>query len=267
MRIINTRAQTQSASLTESLSLLGAEIIEAPMIAFVAPADEAPIREALTKLQDYDWLIFTSVNAVEHFCAYLDARGIAPAEIRARIASVGKATSAALQKRGFEVDLVPTTQATAEGLVDAFGTLAEMQPLEGMKFLMPRAQEAREILPEWLREQGAHIDVAPVYQTTACAIEPELIALIEAEIAEPSKTNAVIFTSPSTCKSFISSLTQQGIDPHTFARSFVAFSVGPVTTAEISRQGLAFAALVEAQESYLMSLIEAIKTYASAHAI
>lgn len=258
LSIINTRAQTQSNSLTESLSLLGANVIESPAIAFVAPDDESLIVKAVSEIADFDWLIFTSVNAVEHFFEFLSIGGKGVNDISGRIASVGKATSASLEARDLNIDLIAKGQATAEGLVSAFDDLFEGTGMQGLKFLMPRAQEAREILPVWLEEQGAEIIVAPVYKTISVGLSDEAFKFLRTEsIGE----RAVIFTSPSTFKSFVASLEENGFDLEVVAAELVAFSVGPVTTAAMHKCGIAFKDLIESRESYFESLIEAIKEY------
>lgn len=268
--LINTRAQTQSEGLTESLSDLGAKVLEIPMISFEAPSNTGPIAAALSQIEQYEWIIFTSVNAVEHFFKYMERGGKSVEDITARIASVGKATSASLKRHGLAIDLLASGEATAEGLIAAFSQLycgeekqTQQGCMQGLKVLMPRAQVAREILPTWLNEQGAKLLVAPVYQTVAPEIQDEHAAYLAQEIVQPEYNLGVIFTSPSTFNNFVTALTNRGADLDEFAKNTVAFSVGPVTTAAIHKRGLEFKDLVEASESYIESLISTIVEYYS----
>lgn len=266
--LINTRAQTQSEGLTESLSELGAHVLEIPMISFEAPQNTGPIAAALSQIENFDWIIFTSVNAVEHFFSYAKRGGKSAEDITAKIASVGKATSASLKEHGLNIDLLASGQATAEGLITAFSQLYSQECnqtqhgcMQGIKVLMPRAQKAREVLPAWLTEQGARLLVAPVYQTVAPGIRDDHAECLAGAISQPQHKLGVIFTSPSTFNNFVAALTERGESPDEFAKQTVAFSVGPVTTAAIKKRGLEFKDLVEASESYIASLISAIVDY------
>ena len=152
--ILTTRAKGQSAPLRERLEQLGARVLEIPTIEIVDPDSWAPVDTAIGKLTEYDWLILTSANAVRCFLDRLDDQAIVPA-----IAVVGSQTARKLQERGLTAALIPD-EFRAEGLVEAFP-----EDLCGKRILVPRAEVAREYLPDTLRARGARVDVVTVYRT------------------------------------------------------------------------------------------------------
>ena len=168
-RIALTREPSQAVRLRARLEELGAEVILCPVLSFVEPDDPAPLQAALGRLQVYDWVIFTSPNGVRTFFEALAGHGDARLLGRARIAVIGPGTGAALESRGLRPDLVPS-RSVAEGLLEA---LAE-HSMQGQRVLLPRAQEAREILPEELSRRGAVVDVTPCYKTVMPEPPPQL---------------------------------------------------------------------------------------------
>ena len=138
--ILITRAAAQSAELRTRLEDLGARVIECPTIQIVPPKTWKPVDEAIRRVNTYQWVLFTSANAVEQF---MDRMG----NIRwnVPIAAVGSATAAKLGERGLKPTLLPK-EFRAEGLLEAFP-----DNLVGTRILFPRAEVARELLPEELR--------------------------------------------------------------------------------------------------------------------
>src|SRR5205823_8409792 len=129
------------------------EAIELPAIAIAEPADGgATLRDAARRVREYDWVAFTSANAVSRFMDLLrDARDLGGA----RVAAIGPGTADALAGRGVVADLVPD-RFVAEALLDAF-------PTGNGRVLLPRAAVARDVLPEGLREKGWRVDVVEAY--------------------------------------------------------------------------------------------------------
>lgn len=206
-RIVVTRAE--SSRMNVRLRALGADVIEFPVIAIVPPADPAPLIEAAASLNQYDWLIFTSVNGVTAlFDRVDDLRGL-----RARICTIGPATKAAVEKLKLKVDVVPSDY-VGEGLAAALPS-----DLAGQRILIPRATVARDVVPEALRERGAVADVVNAYRT----IVPQPTATL------PSEYDWVTFTSSSTVKNF---LALAGSPKGRIA------SIGPITTATLRQHGL-----------------------------
>lgn len=154
LRVILTRERSQAEKLRERLAGLGARVELYPLLEFAPPDDPRPCEAALRRLGGYDWVLFTSRNAVRFFPL--------PANCGARVAAIGPGTAAALRARGVGVDVV-AEEAIAEGLLAAM----EAQPVEGKRFLLPRAQEARDVLPDGLRARGAVVDVVAVYKTVS----------------------------------------------------------------------------------------------------
>ena len=152
--ILTTRAKGQSGSLRERLEQLGARVLEIPTIEIVPPESWEPVDTAIGKLTEYDWLILTSANAVRCFLDRLDDQAVVPP-----IAVVGSQTARRLQERGLSAALIPD-DFRAEGLVAAFP-----EDLSGKRILVPRAEVAREYLPDTLRGRGARVDVVTVYRT------------------------------------------------------------------------------------------------------
>ncbi len=179
--VLITRAATQSVELRSRLEDLGARVIECPTIHLVPPKTWKPVDDAIRKLNTYHWLLFTSANAVEQFMDRMAERRPA-----IPIAAVGSATAAKLGEWGLKADLVPK-EFRAEGLIEAFP-----EDLVGTRILFPRAEIAREMLPDELRRRGATVDIVTVYRTVK-AFAGNLMEILEAQ-----RVDCIIFTSPST---------------------------------------------------------------------
>src|SRR6266851_757371 len=151
-RIAVTRAHEQAGDLTRELEALGAEVVAAPTIRIAPLADLAALRAALTRVPPYDWIVFTSQNAVQVMCDRLPEWELAPRDVaRAAVAAIGPATAEALMRHGVVPDLVPD-RFVAEAVVAA---LAARGDVRGKTVLLPRAREARDALPDGLRGLGA----------------------------------------------------------------------------------------------------------------
>ena len=192
--VLVTRARSQASKLTACLEELGARVIEKPAIAIAAPDDGyAAVDAAIAKLDSYQWLIFTSTNGVERFMQRLLAAG---KDVRAlgyaKVAAIGQTTAKKLQSYGIRADVVPQ-EFRAEGILESLK--GKLPP--HAKILLPRAAVAREILPEKLREQGAEVDVVPVYQTVMAETSEEERAALREQL-ENGAIDSVTFTSSST---------------------------------------------------------------------
>jgi uroporphyrinogen III methyltransferase/synthase len=277
--VMVTRTREQAAALAGLLESFGATVVPFPVITIVDPDDWGPADRAITHLADYDWLVLTSTNAVDRFLARARSseafRGIklsqATAASGTRVAAVGSATAARLAERGVEVTVVPD-DFRAEGLVEMFrsvlaGGEAPEAPIVGnapsppsglppgsWRVLIPRAAEAREILPETLREMGHVVDVVPVYRTVPA--KPNRRGL---DRLRGGSIDAITFTSGSTVRFFLAALEGAGLDPAQLTAGVVLASIGPVTTAALVKHGLK--ADVEAVESTMASLSRALADY------
>lgn len=245
-KILVTRAREQASKLTAALEELGAQCIESPSIRIVEPQDNyAAIDAAIASLAQYDWLIFTSTNGVEHFFARLEQKGMDTRSLgKAKIAAIGVATANQLKEHGILADRIPA-EFRAEGILEVLKDDIKA----GMKVLIPRAQEAREVLPEKLRELGAVVEVAPVYQTIAGEADASAVkALLEA-----GKLDLVTFTSSSTVSNLLKII---GGDAKLLANVKKA-CIGPITAKTC--QDLAIEPDVVAEEYTIHGLVEAIE--------
>jgi len=238
--------------MARELEALGAKLILFPTIKIVPPPSDDAIFEAIAELDKFEWLLFTSANAVNCFFGYLSP------ELRKnlpKIAVVGPATGEALEVQGVHFNLMAESF-QAEGLVESFSTLphaacsdnsTESKPC---RVLLPRALEARDVLEKQLPKLGYELTVAPVYMTMQAKPVPNALVDIE-------KADAIVFTSPSAVRHFLAILDSEeegrGLD---YLQRRRVFSIGPVTTAELHRLHLAFAQISQADQSTGKSLVE-----------
>ena len=160
-RVLVTRAKEQAAEFMALLAAYGAEPLEAPTISLLPPADWTPADRAIAAIDSYRWLIFTSVNGVLRFMDRLLSKGLDARTLAGRrLCCIGPRTAQALEHYGLKADMVPV-EYQAEGILEALGK----QQLMKARILIPRAEVARELLPDELRALGAQVDVVPVYRT------------------------------------------------------------------------------------------------------
>jgi len=243
-----TRAREQAAELVDALTALGAQVIATPTIRIEPLADLGALRAAVADLSRYDWMVFTSQNAVRVVCRRLADWGIVAGDIgRVAVAAIGPATAAALARHGVTPDVVPQ-RFVAEAVVRA---LAARGDLRGKRVLLPRAREARDALPEGLRAHGAVVDVIPVYDTVR---EPGDGAALAAEL-RAARIDAVTFTSSSTVRHFVDLVGREAAACGRFA----AAVIGPVTAATARELGVPVA--VEAEEYTVPGLVHAVARF------
>ncbi len=222
-RIVITRPAEKGRRLAQRLRALGAVPIEFPTVRIEA-ADPGPLDEALRSLDGFDWVVFTSANGVEALFARLGAAGKDARALDGRkVAAIGPVTAQALQQRGVEPALVPG-EYVAEAILGALGEV------RGLRFLLPRADIAREALAAGLKERGALVTEVAAYRTVGAVgpggVPPDL-----------SGADAVTFTSSSTVRHFLASGAAVG-------RAKVV-CIGPVTAATARELGLTVDAMAE----------------------
>jgi uroporphyrinogen III methyltransferase/synthase len=249
-RVVVTRAREQASALVEVLQKEGAEPIEFPVIQIAPPPDHfAALDESLSHLKDYEWIVFTSANAVKTFWERLEHKG-ADSRILAvsKIAAVGSATSDALREVGIVPDFLPNAF-TGEEVANQFPEVGR-----GKKILIPRALEANEALPGILSERGLKVDVVPVYETILDGRGVDEVR----ERLEEGTVDIVTFTSSSTVKNFVTAL---GPNPPSMADVALA-CIGPSTAAAV-RELFQREPDILAEEYTVAGLVEALrKTYA-----
>jgi uroporphyrinogen III methyltransferase / synthase len=266
-RVVVTRAESQSATLTAALRAKGAEVVPLPLIRIAPPQDFTPLDSALCELTDFDWLIFTSQNAVtavaDRLAALQDsketpasvipslpaqagaARNLSSSSRSLRIAAVGKATAEAAQLSGFNVTHVGHG-GTAPELVHEFAS-----ELRGKRILLPRSNRAAAALVVQLRDLDARITEVVAYRTVA-------VASVDSHTRESvSNADAILFFSPSAVNAFLA-LTKSGV--LSSLRSDIAVgAVGPVTRFALHEAGLRCD--FEASEPSVNGIVAAFTAY------
>jgi uroporphyrinogen III methyltransferase/synthase len=208
-RFLVTRRGGQAGGLTALLRQAGAEVIEAPAIAIAPPEDEAPLRAALDRLAEFDWVAFTSANAVRA------AAEAAPAGARwPRLAAVGPATTRAIEEvLRRPVDLVPDAGFQADGLARALAG----RDIAGKRVLLPVSDRARDTLETALREARASVERVVAYRTVVPDGAHEAL-----RAALDRGLDLVLLASPSAVETVVSALGGR-------ARGLAAGVIGPVT--------------------------------------
>ncbi len=249
-RIVLTRAREQAREFSQLLAAYGAEPIEVPTIQIVPPASWQAIDDAVTRLNTYQWLIFTSVNGVRPFMNRLHAAGKdARALANLRLCAIGPRTAQELETYGLTPDIIPA-EFQAEGIIAALTDLG----IRGSRVLIPRAEVAREILPEQLRELGATVDVIPVYRTISPAVD---VASLTQQFHD-GRVAVVTFTSSSTVRNFVEIFGGQNAVRPLFAEVVVA-CIGPITARTAEEYGLTVT--VMPTENTVPALAEIIVKY------
>jgi len=222
-KIVVTRSREQAGELVELLESLGAETIGAPMIRIIPPDDYGPLDRATSEAGTYDWIVFTSTNGVEAFMRRLKAGDADVRELKGvKLVAIGPATADHLAFHGVKADLAPV-ESRAEAVVQA---LREQGSLKGKKFLLPRADIAREVLADELRKAGAEVTEVTAYRTVLAEIEREGDPDIYRMLLE-KRIDVVTFTSASTVKNFVKVFgAEQAPD---LLRTTTVASIGPVT--------------------------------------
>lgn len=228
-RIVLTRAQEQAKEFSHLLAAYGAEPVVVPTIQIVPPVSWQAIDDAVARLSTYQWLIFTSVNGVRPFMDRLRASG---KDVRAlanlRLCAIGPRTAQELGVYGLSPDIVPI-EFQAEGVIAALAQVG----INGSRVLIPRAEVAREILPDRLRELGATVEVIPVYRTIAPAGDVAGLA----QQFRDGRVAAITFTSSSTVRNFVDLFGGRSVVISLLAGTVVA-CIGPITARTAEEYGL-----------------------------
>ena len=239
-RIVVTRDRLQAGDLADPLEALGAEALLLPAIEIRDPSNPKPLDDAITRLESYDWLIFTSANGVRYFVDALDKSPRDLRSLKSRICAIGPATKAAVEALHLKVDLMPK-EYVAESLLEAFAE----ESLQSSRILLPRAAVARDLIPMELERRGATVDVVETYQTVVPAGLAE-----HARAILDRKPHWFTFTSSSTVTNFIAAAGREALGKIKVA------SIGPITSATLREHDIQ--PTVEARPHTISGLVQAL---------
>jgi uroporphyrinogen III methyltransferase / synthase len=254
-RVLIAASVETGTRLAAGLQALGATTIPFQALEIRRFEDKPALDAAVAALAEYAWVIFTSANGVRFFIELLEERGVSPLSmLRAAVCAVGPATAQSLRARGFCVDLVPeefVAEGVLKALADRPGGLAA---LAGRRILLPRAREARLVLPRELAAAGARVDVLPCYESLPVTMSPHAIR----DIAQ-SPPDLLIFTSSANLSHFVE-LFATGQGTRLLQATRVAV-LGPVTAQTAQSHGKTPDILPA--ENTVDSLLGAIREYFS----
>jgi uroporphyrinogen III methyltransferase/synthase len=231
-RVLVTRPRDQAAEMVDRLTVLGAEAIEAPMIRIMPPHDPDPLLRAAANASAFDWIVFTSANAVESFmAAFLDGSRDIRSLNGPRLCTVGSGTAERLARYGIKVDLIPD-EFRAEAVVEA---MTRDGSIHGASVLVPRADIGRDVIAEGLRAAGAMITDVVAYRTVLEEAQqdggPDIYRMLL-----DGRIDVVTFTSPSAVRNFSAIYgAEQTID---LLKNTVVAAIGPVTADAATQLGL-----------------------------
>ncbi|MBR2520134.1 MAG: uroporphyrinogen-III C-methyltransferase [Selenomonadaceae bacterium] len=236
-KILVTRARAQASKLSSALKNLGANVVEAPTIKIAPPSDNfRQIDAAIKILREFDWTIFTSANGVEKFFERLNFHGLDSRALN-KVAAIGSATAEKLLAFGIIADVVPKNY-VAESLADALKNF-----VGGKKVLIARAEVARDVLPETLKNFGADVTIAPVYKTLAES--PAQIDFDSIDLAT--------FTSSSTVENFVAA---HGVEN---LKKIPSAAIGTITAQTLKNFGVE--AKIVAETFTIDGLVDAIEKF------
>lgn len=251
-RILVTREHPEGF---EPLEELGAEIIEFPTIEIVSPESYHELDKAIDNIETYDCLIFTSKNGVTYFLKRFFERERDIRDLKGiKICAVGSKTAKEIQKYGIRVDLIPG-EFSSEGLIKLVEVLKSSRThgLKGMRFLLPRAEKAREVFPEKVRELGGHIDLPVAYRS----IKPELHGKRLRRFFREGRISIATFTSAATFNNFMDIM---GEKANELFRGVAIAVIGPVTAKAVEKAG--FKVDIMPREATIEALVEEIINWA-----
>jgi uroporphyrinogen-III synthase len=252
-RVVVTRAPEQSQELVDALESLGAEVLLMPTVSFAPPEDSSELDAAMKNKQDFDWILFTSQNAVrfvfQRACELAPVRSAQPP--KPFVAAVGVATAQAARNLDLRVDFVAQTQ-TGESLA------AELRDqLVGKRVLLPRSDRVDDRLPDALREAGATVKEVVAYRTLRPAsLDPEVLGAVRR-----ARVAAIVFASPSAyhnLAAFVPAAELAALSEH------VQFAAIGSTTARAVRESGSRVA-IESNDSSSTGLADAIAKYYQRH--
>jgi uroporphyrinogen III methyltransferase/synthase len=248
-------SEKKTADLTAGLEALGAHVMRLPVMELRPIEDAHLLDRALASLREYSWIIFTSSYGAQFFMQHLKKRErLRDWSGMPKICAIGPATAEAVKDFGREVALIPE-QFVAEGVLAALENFSGgLHSLAGQRFLIPRAEEARDLLPSALAASGAHVDVIPCYRNIRANPDPGLIRKLQ-----KAKPDLIVFTSSSAVRNMVDILGPE--DGKRMLLESVVAVLGPITGTTAASFGKR--AEILPGQSTIASLIEEIRRYYS----
>lgn len=257
MKVVITRARSQSDPFGQALVEGGFEPVYFPVIEIRPAEDRSELAEAIRNIGSYDWVIFTSVNAVDIFFEHSSSwnaaghsvRTVPPSGVPAgpRIAAIGRKTAEALRAHGAQADFVPD-EFVAEAILPGLGNVKDL------RILMPRAEIARDVLPRAIRQAGGMAHEITIYRTLPAAPDANGLAALKAGV------EVIALTSASTAQNFTAIARAQGLDPAHLPGEPVFACIGPVTERAARDEGIT--RIIVAHEHTTDGLVDIIGQYA-----
>lgn len=230
-RIVVTRSREQARELVDMLEERGADAIQAPTIRIAPAEDPAALDRACAEAGTYDWIVFTSANAVDYFMQRVLENGDVRDLKGVRLCAIGPSTAQHLSRYGLRVDLTPD-EARSEAVIEALRATGEVK---GARVLLPRADLARDGLADELRDAGAEVSEVIAYRTMLAPTERDDDQDIYRMLLD-RQIDAVTFTSASTVRNFVKMFgEEQAAD---LLRTTVVASIGPVTAEAAQQLGI-----------------------------
>src|SRR5882672_9083808 len=248
-RILIGRAKHQASALSEQVKALGARVLEIPFIEIRKPRSYRPLDEALVNIQNYDWLILTSVNGVEAVWERMKKLRVPAARLKhLKIAAIGPATKKAIEARGLTVHVVPK-QYVAESVVKSLH-----KRVAGKRVLLARARVARDVIPRELRKAGSTLDVVEAYE----AILPKSSRdRLRRALRDPKRSPTIAtFTSSSMARNFVTLVGARAAQS-AVRKGLRLASIGTITSATLREIGLPVH--VEARQFTIPGLAQSLK--------
>lgn len=252
--IVITRAASQASDLVKALETYGATVISCPTIEIRELDNYERLDEAIDHLYGYDWLIFTSANAVEFFLRRLSSQSRSATDLdELQVCAIGDATAEKLHEAHIHVDLLPRVS-QAEGVFEALTNfVGGREKLSTLNILLPRALIGRDYLPDELEKAGARVDVVPAYQT----VVPNNVDRGRLSALLAGSADCIAFTSPSTVRNLAVLF-----DTHDLSRvlgSLTVACIGAVTSTTAAEYGLKV--LIQPAHTNVTDFADAIAEY------
>src|SRR5882724_410203 len=256
--VVITRASDQAQEFVNELAQYGAEVILCPTIEIRELESYDRLDDAIEHLYGYDWLIFTSVNGVEHFFRRLETRGHDASDLdELKVCAIGEATAERLRNLQVHVDVIPE-EFKAEGVFAALERfVGGREALARLNVLIPRASVARDYLPKALEEAGARVDVVPAYRS----LVPDDLDRGRVAAMLSGSADCIAFTSSSTVRNLAQLFDTQDLSQA--LAGVVVACIGDVTATTAADYGLQVK--IQPQQFTIPALAHAIAEYFSAN--